>query len=100
MTATCGGTDFRPFYMRFPKLTGASLLGLLASLSTQGRTKNFYDHRFIVDCDPDDLAGFYGGEEFMELFCVLPFVGTLMMRGGEVSVGYYRLIIALPRYRF
>jgi len=36
-----------------------------------------------VDCDPDDLAGFYGGEEFMELFCVLPFVGTLMMRGGE-----------------
>ena len=38
--------------------------------------------RFIVNCDPDDLAGFYGGEEFMELFCVLPFVGTLMMRGG------------------
>ena len=52
------------------------------SLATTGTTKNFYDHRFIVNCDPDDLAGFYGGEEFMELFCVLPFVGTLMMRGG------------------
>ena len=27
--------------------------------------------------------GFYGGENFMELFCIFPFVGELMMRGGE-----------------
>ncbi|GMH54117.1 hypothetical protein TrLO_g12804 [Triparma laevis f. longispina] len=60
--------------------TAITLAGL--SAATHGQTKNFYDHRFIVSLDPDDLAGFYGGEEFMELFCVLPFVGTLMMRGG------------------
>lgn len=53
------------------------------TLSTIGRTRMFYEHRFVVNVDPDDLAGFYGGENFMELFCVLPFVGTLMMRGGE-----------------
>merc|ERR1719181_2264991 len=47
-----------------------------------GNKKDFYDYRFITEKDPDDLAGFYGSEDFMELFCVLPFMGTLMMRGG------------------
>merc|ERR1711988_57408 len=35
------------------------------------------------DKDPDDVGSFYGGENFMELFCIFPFVGELMMRGGE-----------------
>jgi len=36
----------------------------------------------ITDKDPDDLASFYGSESFMDLFCVIPLMGTLMMRGG------------------
>jgi hypothetical protein len=51
-----------------------------------GYQKDFFDYRFVLtrdDIDPDDLASFYGGEEFMELFCVVPFMGTLMMRGGH-----------------
>ena len=37
-----------------------------------GNEDNFYDKRFILECDPDDLADFYGSENFMvgaELFC-------------------------------
>lgn len=82
-----GGADFRPLIMRYPKASFCGLVGGATALSTMGHTPSFYSHRFIVNCDPDDLAGFYGGEEFMELFCVIPFVGTLMMRGGEVSEG-------------
>ena len=54
----------------------------LPPLFPVGIEKNFYEHRFLTDKDPDDLASFYGSEEFMDLFCVLPFMGTLMMRGG------------------
>eukprot|EP00535_Pseudo-nitzschia_heimii_P007149 CAMPEP_0197173366 /NCGR_PEP_ID=MMETSP1423-20130617/330_1 /TAXON_ID=476441 /ORGANISM="Pseudo-nitzschia heimii, Strain UNC1101" /LENGTH=534 /DNA_ID=CAMNT_0042622177 /DNA_START=115 /DNA_END=1719 /DNA_ORIENTATION=- len=46
-----------------------------------GNEDNFYDKRFILDCDPDDIADFYGSENFMDLYCILPFMGTLMMRG-------------------
>ena len=28
-----------------------------------GVEKEFYEHRFITEKDPDDLAGFYGSEE-------------------------------------
>ena len=47
-----------------------------------GWNDDFYDYRFITKKDPDDIAGFYGSEAFMDLFCVMPFMGTLMMRGG------------------
>ena len=30
-----------------------------------GNEDNFYDKRFILECDPDDLADFYGSENFM-----------------------------------
>lgn len=30
-----------------------------------GNEDNFYDKRFIVEVDPDDLADFYGSENFM-----------------------------------
>lgn len=46
-----------------------------------GHEDNFYDKRFILEVDPDDLADFYGSENFMDLYCILPFMGTLMMRG-------------------
>jgi hypothetical protein len=33
--------------------------------SIYGNEDNFYDKRFILECDPDDLADFYGSENFM-----------------------------------
>jgi len=48
-----------------------------------GSKEHFYEYQFITDKDPDDLSSFYGSEDFMEIFCVMPFMGTLMMRGGE-----------------
>lgn len=73
----------KPLWAKYPLTSATALLSLGILLKTTGRTEKFYEHRFVVNVDPDDLAGFYGGENFMELFCVLPFVGTLMMRGGE-----------------
>eukprot|EP00618_Florenciella_parvula_P001791 CAMPEP_0119498250 /NCGR_PEP_ID=MMETSP1344-20130328/21044_1 /TAXON_ID=236787 /ORGANISM="Florenciella parvula, Strain CCMP2471" /LENGTH=301 /DNA_ID=CAMNT_0007534111 /DNA_START=417 /DNA_END=1319 /DNA_ORIENTATION=- len=64
---------------------GAGAAGLGVSFLLQpffGSAEDFYDYRFITTKDPDDIAGFYGSEDFMELFCVVPFMGTLMMRGG------------------
>ena len=56
---------------------------VLAGLhSATGSANEFYDYRFKLHKSPDDLASFYGGEEFMELFCVFPFVGQIMMRSG------------------
>jgi hypothetical protein len=46
-----------------------------------GASDDYYRYSFITDKDPDDLATFYGSEDFMEIFCVLPFMGTLMMQG-------------------
>eukprot|EP00536_Pseudo-nitzschia_multiseries_P002453 jgi/Psemu1/322546/estExt_fgenesh1_pg.C_330011 len=57
----------------------AGITGLLHML--YGQEDNFYDHRFIAEVDPDDLADFYGSENFMDLYCILPFMGALMMRG-------------------
>ena len=65
------------------RLGTATVLGCVVGQYYYGHQKDFFDYRFITTKDPDDLAGFYGGEEFMELFCVLPFMGTLMMRGGH-----------------
>ncbi|KAL7571684.1 hypothetical protein ACA910_011211 [Epithemia clementina (nom. ined.)] len=57
---------------------------LAASLhSVTGSQSDFYEYRFKTNKSPEDLASFYGGEEFMELFCIFPFVGSLMMRSGE-----------------
>ena len=58
------------------------LVGCCIGQVAFGSDSDFYDYRFRTKKDPDDLASFYGGEEFMELFCVVPFMGTLMMRGG------------------
>ena len=70
----------RPLYYG----AAAALTAGCAIAQTQyGQERDFYDYRFVTNKDVDDLASFYGGEEFMELFCVMPFVGTLMMRGGQ-----------------
>ncbi|CAB9506287.1 expressed unknown protein [Seminavis robusta] len=57
---------------------------MLAGLhSATGSADDFYEYRFKTNKSPDDLASFYGGEELMELFCIFPFVGQIMMRNGE-----------------
>lgn len=47
-----------------------------------GKADDFFDHRFVTTKKPEDLVDFYGTEDFMEIFCVLPFMVQLMMRGG------------------
>ena len=46
-----------------------------------GSAEDFFDHRFVTTKKPDDLADFYGTEDFMQLYCVFPFMERLMMRG-------------------
>lgn len=48
-----------------------------------GESDNFFEHRFVTRKKPEDLADFYGTEDFMELFCVFPFMVHLMMRNAE-----------------
>ena len=60
-------------------LGGIFLAGLHSATGSQN---DFFDYRFTAEKSPEDLATFYGGEDFMELFCVFPFVGQLMMRNG------------------
>lgn len=48
-------------------------LGIAAAVTVVGQyyygnEQDFYDYRFIVDADPDDLADFYGSENFMVCF--------------------------------
>ena len=57
-------------------------LGLTGALQYQyGTADNFFEHKFQTkNAHPDDLADFYGTEDIMEIFCVLPFMMNLMMR--------------------
>lgn len=63
-------------------LLGGAVVGSAVGQYIYGHNENFYEYRFVVDASPDDLADFYGSEQFMDLYCVIPFMGTLMMRGG------------------
>lgn len=58
-------------------------LGLVAAQSYSGDGEDIFEHKFKTRADPTDLADFYGTEEFMEVFCIFPFVVQLMMRGAE-----------------
>jgi len=58
-------------------------LGLGAAQYNFGRADNFFEHKFKTNKSPDDLADFYGTEEFMEIFCVFPFLVQLLMRGAS-----------------
>jgi len=59
---------------------------LIAGLhSATGSQSEFYDYRFRTNKTCDDVAEFYGAEDFMELYSVLPLMQELMMRGGEFN---------------
>mmetsp|Transcript_17992 Transcript_17992/g.22152 ORF Transcript_17992/g.22152 Transcript_17992/m.22152 type:complete len:340 (-) Transcript_17992:1939-2958(-) len=65
------------------KVGGVCILGCAVMQYLYGSTENFYKYSFITNKNPDDLADFYGTEDFMELFCVFPFVVKLLMRGAS-----------------
>lgn len=48
-----------------------------------GSAQDLFDEKFITYKKPEDLADFYGAEDFMEVFCVFPFMVDFMMRGAE-----------------
>jgi len=60
---------------------GAAILATAGAQMMYGDTKDVYEYTFITTKNRDDLAGFYGSEEFMDIFCVMPFAGKIMMRG-------------------
>lgn len=69
---------------RLPFAAGLGGGLVLAGLhSATGSANDFYDYRFKSPKNPDDLASFYGGEELMELFCIFPIVGQIMMRNAR-----------------
>merc|ERR1719201_1153641 len=47
-----------------------------------GTGADFFDNRFVTTSSTaaNDIADFYGCEDFMQIFCVFPFVEHLMMR--------------------
>lgn len=65
------------------KLALGAMLVLQATWGSTPAGQPYYDYRWIAKKDPDDVASFYGGEELMELFCVLPMMTNLMLRGAE-----------------
>jgi hypothetical protein len=62
------------------KQIGAVGLGLGATQYAFGNADTFFEHKFITNKKPMDLADFYGTEDFMELFCVFPFMVSFMIR--------------------
>ena len=77
---------------------GAGVLtgGLVAGQYFFGSADNFYDHRFITKADPDAMAEFYGNEDFMEIFCVFPFMVDFMMRSGHFDDAGHVHTFGLP----
>jgi len=61
---------------------GMITVGCVAGQTFFGSEEHFYDHRFVTEADPNALAEFYGNEDFMEIFCVFPFMVDFMMRSG------------------
>jgi hypothetical protein len=57
---------------RFPQFAkaGGILLGIGAAQYYFGRADDIFEHKFITSKKPEDLADFYGTEDFMEVFCV------------------------------
>lgn len=62
---------------------GALCLTLAAGQYWLGSAENFFDEKFVTYKKSEDLADFYGTEDFMEIFCVFPFMVDFMMRGAE-----------------
>jgi len=71
----------KPLKTHWKGIIGGLVAGTGLLHAVYGNQDNFYDKRFILEVDPDNVADFYGSENFMDLYCILPFMGSLMMRG-------------------
>lgn len=69
----------RPYLKYF----GGFLAANGAMQMVYGSKKNFFDYRFITKRSGDDLHDFYGAEDFMQIFCCIPLVEHIMMRGSS-----------------
>ena len=65
------------------KRLGILGLGLGLAQYSLGNAQNIFEHKFITNKKTEDLADFYGTEDFMEIFCMFPFMVKIMMRGAE-----------------
>jgi len=64
-----------------------------------GYAEDFFDYRFVIKADPTDLQDFFGTEAAMEVYSILPFVTSfLMRRGAWDDEGVYRVPIILGDY--
>lgn len=68
----------KPLQTHWKSIAAGLVLGTGVLHSVYGNEDNFYDRRFILECDPDDLADFYGSENFM--------VGTFSCIGSSIRV--------------
>lgn len=89
-TGTKNFTPSMPSFRQLPiigskRMTRLGVLGLGLGVAqyTLGDASNVFEHKFITSKKPEDLADFYGTEDFMELFCVFPFMVHFMMRNAE-----------------
>ena len=48
-----------------------------------GTEKKFFEYKFETKASPEDLEDFYGNEDFMQIYCVFPFMQKIMMRGSS-----------------
>jgi len=64
---------------KYIKMGGLALCLGLAQFQL-GEADNFFEHKFRTTKNAEDLADLYGTEDFMEIFCVFPFMVSLMMR--------------------
>ena len=55
----------QPLKTHWKSILGGLVVTTGVVQSIYGNEDNFYDKRFILECDPDDLADFYGSENFM-----------------------------------
>ena len=55
----------KPLTTHWKSILGGLVVTTGVVQSIYGNEDNFYDKRFILECDPDDLADFYGSENFM-----------------------------------
>jgi hypothetical protein len=55
----------KPLKTHWKGILGGLVVGTGIVHSIYGNEDNFYDKRFILECDADDLADFYGSENFM-----------------------------------
>jgi len=75
---------------------GGLLFGCAGAQAAFGSADHFYDHRFTTTANPNDLAEFYGNEDFMEIFCVFPFMVDFMMRSGHFDDAGHVHTFGLP----